>query len=65
MQYTTELSIELSDQELVDLPETITLHDRSSSKGLKPGTHAVHASADYDLIEIELTPEEMDQLLSG
>ena len=59
MHCTTEFSIELSDQDLADLPETI-----NNSDGSKPVAPSAHKKADYDLVEIELTPEEMDDLLS-
>ena len=60
MRPTTVFSIELTDQDLTDLPDPRTITHRA--------THAVSAQApaanDYDLIEIELTAEEMDDLLS-
>lgn len=60
MHCTTEFSIELSDQDLVDLPETINISAVSD-----PVAPAAHKKADYDLVEIELTPEEMDDMLSS
>jgi hypothetical protein len=59
MHCTTEFSIELSDQDLADLPE-INISD--AEKSVAP---AAHKKADYDLVEIELTPEEMDDMLSN
>jgi len=59
MHCTTEFSIELSDQDLVDLPETLDIRE-----GSKPVALSAHKKADYDLVEIELTPEEMDDMLS-
>jgi hypothetical protein len=57
MHCTTEFSIELSDQDLTGL------HDASVSAQRKHAPAATVAN-EYDLIEIELTPEEMDDLLS-
>ncbi|HMN46918.1 MAG TPA: hypothetical protein PKE27_20245 [Povalibacter sp.] len=62
MQCTKVFSIELSDQDLAGL------HDSDLSMQSTPQRKQVAAASmtdDYDLIEIELTAEEMDELLSG
>lgn len=62
MQCTNVFSIELSEQDLAGL------HDSDLSAQVaapRKCTAEPAMSDDYDLIEIELTPQEMDALLSG
>lgn len=70
MRPTTEFSIELTSQELLTPPDpagfvevddicTLDLADADAT-----GANTASAGDHYDLIEIELTPEEMDDLLS-
>ena len=70
MRPTTEFSIELASQELLAPPDpagfvevddicTLDLADAPVT-----GANTAPAGDHYDLIEIELTPEEMDDLLS-
>jgi hypothetical protein len=62
MQCTHVFSIELSDQDLAKL------HDCDfpvQSTAQRKQTAVPAMADDYDLIEIELTPEEMDALLSN
>jgi len=62
MQCTNVFSIELSDQDLAGL------HDSNipvQTPAQRKQTAGPSMADDYDLIEIELTPQEMDALLSG
>ena len=65
MRPTTVFSIELTNEDLADLPAI----DKPSGRGrdvvsLTTAAKAMAAANDYDLVEIELTAEEMDDLLS-
>ena len=61
MQCTTVFSIELSDQDLAGLHDDFPMQAIAQRKQIAGAPLA----DDYDLIEIELTPEEIDKLLSG
>ncbi len=71
MRPTTEFSIELTSQQLltppdpagfVEVDDICTLELADAHAG---GANTAPAGDHYDLIEIELTAEEMDALLSG
>jgi len=73
MRSTAVFSIELTDQDLADLPNLATLTDggvmveidiRGAGAQLPRATDAP-APDHYDLVEIELTAEEMDELLTS
>ncbi len=67
---TTEFSIELTSQELLTPPdpnglvEVDDICDIEVIDAQRPGANTAPARDEYDCIEIELTPEEMDDLLS-
>lgn len=68
MRANTEFSIELDDQDLMDLPDPASVEiDDIEQAQIAPvlPVYAPNVAADSEVIEIEMTAEEMDALLSG
>ena len=65
---TSVFSIELTDEDLThlsDIRNVVEIDDVNGSHVVAPHMAFPPGIDDYDLVEIELTPEEMDKLLAG